>query len=133
MKQPGGFTVFRGGWGSESMARLAAAVVATGQQLPTSNTTTEGACLTTGEGALGVAPQASCGHWGLTWRAVCQKALLAHPPRHLLCNLQKGNGNSLRRSLGHATDTTSSPVLPMKVIQSLGCQTFECTTRTACV
>lgn len=70
------------------MAGLAAAVVATGQQLPTSGTTAERGCLATGEGSPGVTPQASCGHWGLTWRAVCQKAHLAHLCRHFLCNLQ---------------------------------------------
>ena len=66
------------GWQPDSMAGLAAAMIATSQQPPTSSITTERGCFTTGEWVLGVTPQAGCGHWGLTWRAVCQKALLAH-------------------------------------------------------
>lgn len=86
--QQSGVTTCRAGGRSEGMAGLAAAVVAACQLSPTSSTTTERGCLTTGEGPPGVAPQASRGHWGLTWRAVCKIALLAHRRRHLLCNLQ---------------------------------------------
>lgn len=60
------------------MAGLAAGMVATSQQSPTDSTTTERSCFTTGEGLLAVAAEAGCRHWGLTWRAVRQKALLAH-------------------------------------------------------
>lgn len=71
-------TMLRSRWQPNSMARLAAGMIATSQQPPTGSSTTERGCFKTGEGVLGMTPEAGCGHWGLTWRAVSQKALLAH-------------------------------------------------------
>ena len=81
------------------MAGLAAGMVAASQQPPTGSTTTERGCFTTGKGVLGVTPQAGCRHWGLTWRAVCQKVLLAHLWPHFLCNLQTSHVQILEPSL----------------------------------